>query len=116
MSGGRSRSKYESSVTGPEEYQMKEGTIFSGAPGALCPRPGEEELDTDDMISLLDANMPIESMAKLAFMFNFHDGVLQIGQQKLSVQVGDGTTTGRYASDWSRGFSLDSVGYSQVVR
>jgi hypothetical protein len=73
-------------------------------------------MSTQDLALLLDRNLSLEIMAKVAFMFNFHEGVLSLGQQRLCVQLADGKGDLQYSSDWSHGFSLESVGFSQVVR
>lgn len=120
LSGGRARAKYEvprhprgSSVQ--SHRPLNEETIFSGTHGALATSPGRSELDPEHLAELLDRNLPLLKLASLAFMFNFHEGMLAIGHQKLSVQLGDGTGGSRYVSDWSRGFTLESVGFSQPV-
>jgi hypothetical protein len=118
LSGARSRAKY----TGPDpnartqEEGHRPHTIYAGTPGALATSPGRCELPAPVVASLLDSNMPVEQIAKWAFMFNFQDGpVVNLGQHKLCVQLWDGTGTTRYISDWSRGFGLDSVGVAQTV-
>ena len=91
-------------------------TIYAGTPGALASSPGRCELPPDQVARLLESNLSVEELAKWAFMFNFHEGpVVSIGQQKLCVQLWDGTGKVRYVSDWSRGFGLDSVGVAQTV-
>lgn len=94
---------------------LNRGTIFAGTPGALATSVGRCALPPEEVSSLVDKNMPLEHMAKLAFMFNFHEGALSMGGQKLCIQLFDGTGQSKYQSDWSRGFSLASVGFSQVV-
>jgi hypothetical protein len=84
-------------------------------PGALATAPGRCDLPPDEVASLVDADLALEKLANLAFMFNFSEGMLSLGNQKLCMQLWDGTGMTRYASDWSQGFSLDSVGFSQVV-
>jgi hypothetical protein len=118
LSGGRARAKYDiprhprrSSVR--SHLPLNEETIFAGTPGALATSPGRSELAPDQMGQLLDRNLPLVKLSKLAFMFNFHEGMLAV--QKICVQLGDGTGGSRYVSDWSRGFNLDSVGFSHPV-
>jgi hypothetical protein len=94
---------------------MNPGTIFSGTPGALATSPGRCDLPPSDLAQLIDKDLPLKKLADLAFMFNFHEDVLSIGHQLLCVQLYDGTAQTNYTSDWSRGFSLDSVGFSQIV-
>ena len=93
-----------------------DGAIFSGTPGALASFPGRCDLHPRIVSSRLEKNMSYQQLAAMAFMFNFIDGpVIGIGQQRLSVQLGDGTGQTSYLSDWSRGFSLDSVGITQGI-
>ena len=94
---------------------LNRGTIFAGTPGALATSMGRCSLSPSEVSSIVDRNMSLEHMAKLAFMFNFHEGALTMGGQKLCIQLFDGTEQSKYQSDWSRGFSLGSVGFSQVV-
>lgn len=115
LSGGRSRAKYETPELG-NSNPLNDETIFSGTPGALATYPGRCNLPPDQVAPLIDKHIPLEKIARLAFMFNFHDGtVMTIGHQKLCVQLGDGTGTTSYESDWSKGFSLDTVGISQPL-
>lgn len=91
-------------------------TIFGGKPGALATFPGQCRLPPSRVAHLLDSNLAHEELSQLAFMFDFQEGsILTIGQQKLCVQLGDGTGTTTYESNWSRGFSLESVGIPQIV-
>jgi len=121
LSGGRAHVHYEAQRSS-EEFGMPltrdvqdHGTVFSGTPGALATSPGRCELPSDVVASLIDAELPVDKLAKFAFMFNFNEGVLSLGNQKLCVQLWDGTSVTRYVSDWSQGFGLESVGFSQVV-
>jgi len=119
LSGGRARAKYKSQElpTPSPSRPLTESTIFSGTPGALASYPGRCELPPDDVASLIDKDIPLDKIAQLAFMFNFHEGmVVASGNQKLSVQLGDGTGMTNYESDFSRGFSLDTIGIPQVIR
>lgn len=120
LSGGKSRAKYGTPESDPSSKGPRcpiiSGTIFSGKPGALATFPGRCELSPDRVAPLLDSTLPLEKISQLAFMFNFQEGpVIAIGNQKLCVQLGDGTGETQYESDWSRGFSLNSVGISQIV-
>ena len=94
---------------------MNEGTIFAGTAGALATSPGRCDLSPADLADLIDKDLSLEKLASIGFMFNFHDDVLSIGNRRLSVQLADSTEHLQYFSDWSRGFSLDSVGFSQIV-
>uniref|UniRef100_A0A7S2Y632 C2 domain-containing protein n=1 Tax=Entomoneis paludosa TaxID=265537 RepID=A0A7S2Y632_9STRA len=103
--------EYESSSTKP----LNNGTIFAGTPGALATSPGRCELTPGELTHLLEEDLSLDDLSSLAFMFNFHEGSMPGGYQKLCVRLHDGTGLNRYQSDWSRGFTLDSVGISQVV-
>ena len=94
---------------------MNEGTIFAGTPGALATSPGRCDLPPKDLTDLIDKDLPLDKMSNLAFMFNFHEDVLSIGNRRLTLQLAEETENVQYYSDWSRGFSLDSVGFSQIV-
>ena len=92
-------------------------TIFAGTPGALATagRPGRCDLEASELTKLIEREMSLEEMARIAFMFNFHDEGLSIGHQMLCVQMYDGSGAYGYSSEWSRGFSLESVAFSQIV-
>eukprot|EP00980_Cylindrotheca_fusiformis_P021401 scaffold8259_cov143-Cylindrotheca_fusiformis.AAC.19 len=93
---------------------MNTKTIFSGTPGSLATSPGTCDLQPSELAELIEKDVPLQKLADLAFMFNFNEGV-SIGNQTLSIQLYDGTNQSVYRSDWSRGVSLDSVGYYQIV-
>lgn len=120
LSGGHVAMKSETvAPNGTNENSVKPingGTIYGGTPGALATSPGYCNLPPEHLAPLLEENLPHEVLSRLAFMFNFHEGLTSGGSQKLCVQLHDGTSgTDRYYSDWSRGFSLNSVGISQIV-
>jgi SHR-binding domain of vacuolar-sorting associated protein 13 len=120
LSGNRSRAKYDFSKdefgsSGMPGYLWASRTVFSGTFGALATAPGRCDLPPDIVAKVIDKNLPLEALARLAFMFNFQDGSVLSGSQKLCVQLGDGTGETKYESDWSKGFSVDSVGISQIV-
>eukprot|EP00934_Nitzschia_sp_Nitz4_P002078 Nitzschia sp. Nitz4//scaffold140_size61219//29533//49080//NITZ4_006440-RA/size61219-augustus-gene-0.64-mRNA-1//-1//CDS//3329536227//2078//frame0 len=94
---------------------MNTKTIFSGTPGALATAPGRCDLSETELSQMVDKDVPLEQLAKMAFMFNFHEEGLAGGHQMLCVQLYDGTGNLTYSSDWSKGFSLESVGFSQIV-
>ena len=99
-----------------ESSPMNSPTIFAGTPGALATSPGRCDMPAEDLTALIEKELPLEKTAELAFMFNFHEEGLSIGHQMLSVQLYDGSGESYgYTSEWSRGFSLDSVGFSQIV-
>lgn len=94
-------------------------TVFAGTHGALATSPGRCTLSPDNISALIDQDLPLQILAKVAFMFNFHeDG---IGGEKLMVQLYDGLRSHEkkspdYTSGWSTGFGLETVGFSQVIR
>lgn len=96
-----------------QEFKRRKG-IFAGTPGALATTPGQPPLAPEKTISLLDKDLPLQTLTEAAFMFNFQLDMLSIF--KLCVQLSDGTGNSRYFSAWSQGFSLDSVGVNQIVR
>lgn len=97
-----------------ENIPMNSKTIFSGTAGSLATSPGRCDLQPSELAALIEKDVPLQKLADLAFMFSFYEG-LSIGHQMLSVQLHDGTKQSSYSSDWSRGISLDSVGYYQIV-
>ena len=123
LTGGRAHANYECAprplidANNLETHAslVNDRAIFSGTPGALASSPGICELSAKDVLSLIESDLPVDMLTSIAFMFNFNEGVLSIGHQKLCVQLWDGTGATRYSSDWSAGFSLDSVGFSQIV-
>lgn len=117
MSGMRVQAKCKIQEVGNVFPGAGQNTIFPGTPGALASFPGRCDLPPNVVASLIDDNISMDKLFQLAFMFNFHEGmVMTVGNQKLSVQLGDGTGMTNYESDFSRGFSLDNVGIPQVVR
>ena len=90
-------------------------TVFGGTPGALANSPGRYSVSREELGSLLEKDLPLGKLASIAFMFNFHEDVLILGHQKLVVQLADGTGRSKYTSDWSHGFSLDTIGVPQSV-
>ena len=79
-------------------------SIFPGRKGALS-----HAGDSSELASLTSTSVPLDTLASLAFMFNFHERV----RKKLSLQLTDEDS--QFSSSWSPGFSLDSIGVSQVV-
>jgi len=100
-------------ATSPSRAFIDRGTLFAGTPGALATSLGRCTLSPPALADLLDKDLPLDKLARMAFMFNFHEDVMAIGQQRLCMQLGDADS--RYSSGWSNGFSLDSVGVTQVV-
>ena len=118
LNGARSQPKYGKhidDVAAPSDEKFRR-RLHAGMPGALATFPGRCEQDAETVAALLDSNMPIEDVAKWSFMFSFQEDHVNIGNQKMCVQLYDGTGNTRYISDWSRGFGVDSVGVAQTVR
>ncbi len=118
VQAARRQSSRRVMIAVPEEMEsslINSKTIFAGTPGALATAPGRCDLKPSELTQLIDRELSLERMSQIAFMFNFHDEGLSIGHQMLSVQMHDGSGEWEYSSDWSRGFSLESVGFSQVV-
>jgi hypothetical protein len=87
-------------------------TIFPGKVGALS----RNNLSVSEFSSLMEKEIPLHQIASMAFMFNFRD-FLSIGgyERKLTIQLADPTGGSKYCSEWSHGFSLESVGVSQTI-
>lgn len=81
-----------------ESIPLNSKTIFSGTPGSLATYPGRCDLQSSELAALIEKDVPIQKLADLAFMFNFHEEGLSIGQQMLSVQLHDGTNQSKYSS------------------
>jgi hypothetical protein len=73
-------------------------TIFPGQPGPL-------ESDSSDQFLMRAPTR--EELIDMAFMFNFNEDVGILGSNTICLQVND--------SEWSRSFSLDSVGVNQQI-
>lgn len=113
IDGGKA-GRIETTRTQSDKVQpLNRGTIFAGTPGALASSVGRCSLSPEEVSALVDKNMPLERMARLAFMFNFHEN--SISGKNLCIQLYDGTGQSKYRSEWSRGLSLASVGFSQIV-
>lgn len=112
LNGARSQSEYESQMGHSNAHRK----IFGGTAGALATIPGRCELPAEYVASLLDSEVNAHEIAKLSFMFNFHEDTVHLGNSKLSVQLYDRTGRTPYVSDWSRGFGLESVGVAQPIR
>lgn len=115
LSGNRANDGKGQAVPARIKTVQGDGTIFSGTPGALATSSGRCDFPPNEVARLVDKNLPLESLAKLAFMFNFHEGLVSVGHQRMSVQLADGMKDKYYSSDWSRGISLESVGFSQML-
>jgi hypothetical protein len=119
LEGGRAEANYDVPQDAVHEKgvsgRLPTRTVFSGMPGALATSPGSCDLPPEEVVELVDSELKLESLAKLAFMFNFNEGVMSLGNQRLCFQLWDGSGATRYASDWSQGLSVDSVGFSQVL-
>ena len=103
----------------PDDVPMNSETVFAGTHGALATSPGRCTLSPENISTLIDQNIPLQKLAKVAFMFNFfEDGV---GGEQLIIQLYDGLRYYEnkhpdYRSNWSTGFGLETVGFSQVIR
>jgi hypothetical protein len=111
-----SQSLLDGSPPSIQKTPLNQQTIFAGTYGALATSPGKCDLPPQTLSKLIDHEMPVDKLSDLAFMFNFPEEGLGIANQMLSVKLHDGTGHMKYESDWSRGFSLESVGISQVAR
>ena len=114
----RKTPKHETVTVDPDDpanIVINGKTVFAGTPGVLATTPGHTDLPAHEIAELIDRNLSLERLAQLAFMFNFHEEGLSIGNHLLSVQLYDSSGNWNYTSEWSRGFSLDSVGFSQIV-
>jgi hypothetical protein len=118
LSGARSRARYENDSNDVRATTISQciRTVYAGTPGALATSPGRCELSAEIVAPLLDSNLHIDKVAKWSFMFNFQDDPMNVGNHNLCVQLWDGTGATRYASDWSKGFGVDSVGVTQTIR
>ena len=107
------RNKEDAHKDGPSKLDYHQGpysTIFSGRPGALF-RPDGSALEPATLTSLISEDLPLSTMSRLAFMFNFQE-VLSLGSPpRLQVQLAES----EYSSAWSPGFGLESVGVTQIV-
>jgi hypothetical protein len=98
---------------------MNPETIFAGTHGALATSPGRCTLSPENISALIDQDIPLQKLAKAAFMFNFREDGL--GGEKLMIQLYNGLRCDEnkhpdYTSGWSTGFGLETVGFSQVIR
>lgn len=104
---------------GLDEASMDSETVFAGTHGALATSPGRCALSPENISALIDQDMSLDKLAKIAFMFNFHEDGL--GGEQLMIQLYDGLRSYEnkypdYTSGWSSGFGLETVGFSQVIR
>ena len=121
LSDGRARAMYSDAEPRNEDGDVNfdEGSLsgFAGTAGALASSStGICRTSAEEVCNLIDENLDLSKQAELAFMFNFTDTGLSLGQERFCMRLYDGRGNKRYRSDWSRGFSLDSVGFSHVVR
>lgn len=110
-----SQSLLDENAAAVHKTPMNQQTIFAGTFGALATAPGKCELNAKSLATLIDHDMSLDKLSDLAFMFNFPEDVIGTGNQMFSIQLYDGTGQTNYVSEWSRGFSLESVGFSQIV-
>lgn len=90
-----------------------QNTIFPGKPGALY--GAKNRLNLHDYTELLCSDVSIDKLAKIAFMFNYRESHPFGGYNRLSLQLVDPSWRSYRFSEWSRGFSLDSIGVTQIV-
>ena len=90
------------------------GTIFSGRKGALSyvKSSNDNAAKPACLAALISEDLPLRVVSKLAFMFNFQDVLSLGGSPRLCLQLSESS---RYASAWSSGFGLESVGVTQIV-
>ena len=88
-------------------------TIFPGKPGALA----NKHIDRDEMTRLLCKEMPLKDIAAMSSMFNFSRDAIHFGtRERLTVQLANISENNFcFSSDWSRAFSLESVGVTQPI-
>jgi hypothetical protein len=89
--------------------------LASGLPGALSYVSDNPAVSREQTARLLEKDLELNDLYSIAFMFNFHDETIILSQQRLIVQLFDGTGDSPYFSDWSSGFSLDTIGVPQVL-
>lgn len=82
--------------------QMGRDTIFPGKVPPLHASHRENgQIPNDDPLRNMLLDLPFEEIVKFAYMYNYPDGHV-LGKRRVCVQIDD--------SEWSQGFSLDSVG------
>lgn len=86
---------------------------FAGTPGVLAGYGQSPGMSRETVGTLLEKDMSLKRLASVAFMFNFSEAI--VGHQKLAIQLAEGSRKSRYRSDWSPGFSVDTIGVPQVV-
>lgn len=90
-----------------------QNTIFPGKPGALY--GAKNRFSLQDYTELLCSDISIDKLARIAFMFNYRESYPFGGYNRLSLQLVDPSWRSYRFSEWSRGFSLDSIGVTQIV-
>ena len=97
-------------------YNKQLKTIFPGKPGILAPSQGVCTLESEELAMFLgNKEISLSRISEMAFMFNFQDTISLRGKQRIKVQLVDTTRKTQYTSQWSKSFSLDSVGVSQMI-
>ena len=104
---------YSKRFTPSMELRYGEGTIFPGKPGALARLQKDQNLDL--YTSLLNDDIKLDVLANMAFMFNYGGSHAFGAQENISIQLVDPLWRSSRCSEWSGGFSLQSVGVSQIV-
>ena len=87
----------------------KRGTILNGTIGILAD-VGRDDAGIAEMSRLLNKDLPVNVLAKMCFMFNF----LEVNSKKLVVQLLDNRNP-KNVSGFSRGFGVESLGFTQSV-
>lgn len=95
-------------------------TIFPGRPGALSclnMHSNDDRNSLQEYTALLSKEIPLERLADMSFMFNYNEQVHIAGQSnsRLCMQLTVPYSNGDLNSEWSRGFSLETVGVPQII-
>eukprot|EP01035_Chromulina_nebulosa_P017521 gene17521-23082_t len=94
-------------LSGNNQQRRKVSTIYPGTKGPFHSSISKEFLFGSDLHDLL-INICFDSIVDYAYMFNFgRDDGRFMGKRKVCIQMDE--------ADWSRPFSLDTVGVNQVV-
>ncbi|RYH23330.1 hypothetical protein EON65_18010 [archaeon] len=106
----RHRSSLSPGPDSPDDLaavEQSKQAVFPGCCGPLH-HMVRREVSLDSALCDLFGELPVEDLIKMSYMFNFRDSsnVLTVNR-KVKMQLDD--------TDWSRPFSLDSVGVNQVV-
>lgn len=92
--------------TGKKKAVDLHSLIFPGTKGPLHSSHAQE-FECESQYQQLLGELSFEEITSMAYMFSFNDDTRLLLQRRVAFQIDD--------SDWSRAFSLDSVGVNQVV-